>query len=274
MAPRENEDVQSSGYSSDANPLLDTLRVDLPARKPPQARPLPPTPEVDDAEWNSGQNVMCSSMLQFGSQSPDFESSEAGTLDEDGGFDIPERRRSIQRSPAPRRTPKPRKEIEENQEHNELRSPVLQSGSQSTRFETSKASTLDRKGGGCDSPEKRDSIQHLPAPRRPPKPRNGLKEDTKHNELRFIESQEIEEDYEIDLKRLEITDTLLGEGEFGIVYKGRYRCKDEKVIDVAVKQLKGLSMWIVNSFLELINFIIPQLSCFQTHHFYLSVQKQ
>ncbi|XP_078346190.1 fibroblast growth factor receptor 3-like isoform X2 [Oculina patagonica] len=127
MAP-ENEKVQFSSHKSEESPLLDTLRVDLPARKPPQARPLPPTPEVDDAgtkmEWNSAQNLMCSSVLQFGSQNVDFE------------------------------------------------------------------------------------------------------------------SQETEEDYEIDLKRLEIQDVVLGQGEFGIVYKGSYHCEDEKVINVAVKQLK------------------------------------
>ncbi|XP_078346182.1 uncharacterized protein LOC144631592 isoform X3 [Oculina patagonica] len=241
MAP-ENEKVQFSSHKSEESPLLDTLRVDLPARKPSQARPLPPTPEVDDAgtkmEWNSGQKIMCSSMLQFGSQNLDFESPEASTLEQkDDGCDLRERKGSIQCSPTPRRPPKPRKELQENTEDNGMSLPMLQLGSQSTKYETSETSTLDKKEG-CDTPETRDGNQHSPALRWPPKPRNGLKVDTKHNELRFTESQEMEEDYEIDLKRLEIQDEVLGEGEFGIVYKGNYHCEDEKVIDVAVKQLK------------------------------------
>ena len=69
----------------------------------------------------------------------------------------------------------------------------------------------------------------------PPRPRKPSKE---INESSF-NSQEIEEDYEIDLKRL-VRDEVLGEGEFGIVYKGRYHCKNNKAVDVAVKQLKGM----------------------------------
>ena len=54
-------------------------------------------------------------------------------------------------------------------------------------------------------------------------------------------SHEIEEGWEISLESLdlEVLDEVLGEGEFGIVYKGRYSGKDGKTIDVAVKQLKG-----------------------------------
>ena len=49
---------------------------------------------------------------------------------------------------------------------------------------------------------------------------------------------------------------MLGEGEFGIVYKGRYHGKDTKVIDVAVKQLKGMYVD-SESFLAL---VIPHLN--------------
>ena len=75
---------------------------------------------------------------------------------------------------------------------------------------------------------------------RPSKRRKETKYSSKYNDSFSINSQGIKQDYEIDLKRLEIQSKVLGEGEFGVVYKGRYHCKDKKVIDVAVKQLKGV----------------------------------
>ena len=42
-----------------------------------------------------------------------------------------------------------------------------------------------------------------------------------------------------NLENLEVFDEILGEGEFGIVYKGRYGGKDGNITDVAVKKLKG-----------------------------------
>ena len=51
-------------------------------------------------------------------------------------------------------------------------------------------------------------------------------------------SQETEEGSE-NLEKLEVFDEVLGEGEFGIVYKGRYSGKDGNMADVAVKKLKG-----------------------------------
>ena len=42
-----------------------------------------------------------------------------------------------------------------------------------------------------------------------------------------------------NLENLEVFDEILGEGEFGIVYKGRYGGKDGNMTDVAVKKLKG-----------------------------------
>ena len=52
-------------------------------------------------------------------------------------------------------------------------------------------------------------------------------------------SQEIEEDCQNDLQSLEVLDEVLGEGEYGIVYRGRYGRKDGNITDVAVKKLKG-----------------------------------
>ena len=47
------------------------------------------------------------------------------------------------------------------------------------------------------------------------------------------------EEGSINLENLEVFDEILGEGEFGIVYKGRYSGKDGNITDVAVKKLKG-----------------------------------
>ncbi|CAH3103741.1 unnamed protein product [Pocillopora meandrina] len=53
-------------------------------------------------------------------------------------------------------------------------------------------------------------------------------------------SQGTEEESE-NLENLEVFDEILGEGEFGIVYKGRYGGKDGNITDVAVKKLKDPS---------------------------------
>ena len=50
-------------------------------------------------------------------------------------------------------------------------------------------------------------------------------------------SRETEEGFD-NMENLEVLDEVLGEGEFGIVYKGRYG-KDGNVTDVAVKKMKG-----------------------------------
>ena len=36
---------------------------------------------------------------------------------------------------------------------------------------------------------------------------------------------------------------VLGKGEFGVVKKGRYYGQDKTIIDVAVKQLKGMNKY-------------------------------
>ncbi|XP_022778795.1 fibroblast growth factor receptor 1-like, partial [Stylophora pistillata] len=59
-------------------------------------------------------------------------------------------------------------------------------------------------------------------------------------EQRKISSQESVEGCK-KLESLEVFDELLGEGEFGIVYKGRYGGKDGNMTDLAVKKLKDHS---------------------------------
>ena len=58
------------------------------------------------------------------------------------------------------------------------------------------------------------------------------------DEQQVISSKETKEGCE-NLENLEVFDEILGEGEFGIVYKGRYGGKDGNMTDVAVKKLKG-----------------------------------
>jgi len=88
--------------------------------------------------------------------------------------------------------------------------------SQSRDLKLKKSDTLDSKDSGYDSAESRENI--------------------------CLDQEvvlEIDEGWEIDLNRLEVKNEVLGEGQFGIVYKGRYSRDDGNVIDVAVKRLKG-----------------------------------
>ena len=50
----------------------------------------------------------------------------------------------------------------------------------------------------------------------------------------------LEEECEKDVDDLEVLEEVLGQGEYGIVYKGRCSRKNGNVIDVAVKKLKGM----------------------------------
>ena len=55
----------------------------------------------------------------------------------------------------------------------------------------------------------------------------------------------LEEECEKDLDDLEVLEEVLGQGEYGIVYKGRCGRKNGNVIDVAVKKLKGMHMSLI-----------------------------
>ena len=48
------------------------------------------------------------------------------------------------------------------------------------------------------------------------------------------------EECEKDVDDLEVLEEVLGEGEYGIVYKGRCGGKNGNIIDVAIKKLKGM----------------------------------
>ena len=50
----------------------------------------------------------------------------------------------------------------------------------------------------------------------------------------------LEEECEKDLDDLEVLEEVLGQGEYGIVYKGRCGRKNGNIIDVAIKKLKGM----------------------------------
>ena len=55
----------------------------------------------------------------------------------------------------------------------------------------------------------------------------------------------LEEECAKDVDDLEVLEEVLGEGEYGIVYKGRCGRKNGNVIDVAVKKLKGMHMSLI-----------------------------
>ena len=50
----------------------------------------------------------------------------------------------------------------------------------------------------------------------------------------------LEEECEKDLDDLEVLEEVLGQGEYGIVYKGRCGRENGNIIDVAIKKLKGM----------------------------------
>ena len=114
----------------------------------------------------------------------------------------------------PERPPKPRRK--ESTEHKTLCSCVMESPSMVPRLK--KSDTLLSKDSDYESSESTENI--------------------------YLD-QEVNECWEINLNRLEVKNEVLGEGQFGIVYKGQYRRDDGNVIDVAVKQLKG-AMYILH----------------------------
>ena len=243
-----------SGHSAEEHPLLGTSAAEIPVKKPPQARPLPPIPHIEKEgqrnKENSEDNTTSLSMLQSESQNPNFQTPDNGrqsNILEGRGIPL---------------------DIEKNTGLNAVlqetgKEPWLlpSSGSMSeTEAETKPMlSILSVNFSHGELPEVRELLptpDFDAAPPRPPKPTRETEEGTKYNESSSINSQEIEEDYEIDLKRLEVHDEVLGEGEFGIVYKGRYHGKDTKVIDVAVKQLKG--MYVDSKFIPCVGYAASQ----------------
>ena len=66
-----------------------------------------------------------------------------------------------------------------------------------------------------------------------------MNSDKDSNKIQTSLFTEIEES-EKDRGTLEVLDEVLGEGEYGIVYKGRYGGRNGSIIDVAVKKLKGM----------------------------------
>jgi len=98
----------------------------------------------------------------------------------------------------------------ESAKHKVLCSGAVESRSRYPKLE--KSDTRNSKDSGYDSSESRENIR--------------------------IDQKIANEGWEINLNRLEVKDEVLGEGQFGIVYKGQYCREDGKVIDVAVKQLK------------------------------------
>ena len=217
-----------SGHSSEENPLL---AAESQEKKPPQDRPLPPNPQIgkdsQKMEENSEHNVTCLGVLLSETQNPNFQTLDNGGRGSIlGGQDIP-------------------LDVEINTDliavwqETEKEPGLLPSRGSMGEPEAETKPVLSALGVGVSPGRELPNIRELPptpkleaTPPRPPKPSKETNESS-------INSQEIEEDYEIDLKRL-VRDEVLGEGEFGIVYKGRYHCKNNKAIDVAVKQLKGM----------------------------------
>ncbi|CAH3104273.1 unnamed protein product [Pocillopora meandrina] len=67
---------------------------------------------------------------------------------------------------------------------------------------------------------------------------SGMDSDKDSDEIQTSLFTEIEES-EKNQGTLEVLDEVLGEGEYGIVYKGRYGGRNGSITDVAVKKLKG-----------------------------------
>ena len=68
---------------------------------------------------------------------------------------------------------------------------------------------------------------------------SGMDSDKDSDEIQTSLLTEIEES-EKDRGTLEVLDEVLGEGEYGIVHKGRYGGRNGSITDVVVKKLKGM----------------------------------
>ena len=204
-------------------------------------------------EENSEHNVTCLRMLQSETQNPNFQTPDEGYRGNilGAGQDIP-------------------LDIEKNTcltavwQETEEEPWLLPARGSMSETEAETKPMLSALGVDLSHGEPPNVGELLPtadfeaAPPRPPKPTKQTKDGAKYNEISSINSREIEVDYEIDLKRLEVRDEVLGEGEFGIVYKGRYYCKDNTAINVAVKQLKG--MYVDSKFIPFVGYTISQIA--------------
>ena len=256
-----------AGHSPEEDPLLGTSGVESPVKNPPQTRPLPQIPqtgkESQSMEENSEDNVTYLRRLQSESQNPNFQTQDTCSLDSKGsrgnfleGQDIPldfEKSAGLiavlyETENQHSRGSLNELEAETKPMLNALRVDVLPEEPIKVR------ELLPIPGFGAE---------HL----RPSKHTKETKDSPKYNDSFSINPREIEQDYEIDLKRLEVQDKVLGGGEFGIVYKGRYHFNDKKVIDVAVKQLKGVYVDMLYSISTGQNFQIL-MTVFVTYTYY------
>ena len=231
--------MQLSGHSPEENPLLGTSGAESPVKRSPQARPLPPISQIEKErqrmEENSEHTVTCLRMLQSETQNLNFQTPDKGSrgyilgAEQDIPLDI-EKNTCLTA-------------VWQDTEEEPSLLPARGSISETEAEAKPMLSALGVDFSLGEPPNVRELLltpDFEAAPPRPAKPTKKTKEGTKYDENCSIYSQEIEKDYEIDLKRLEVRDEVLGEGEFGIVYKGLYYCKDNKAINVAVKQLKGM----------------------------------
>ena len=257
IAPREHKEVPLSGHSPEENPLLGTSGAESVVKRPPQARPIPPVPQIEKVrqgmEENSEHSVTCLRMLQSETQNPNFQTPDEGSRVNilAAGQDIP-------------------LDIEKNTcvtavwRETEEEPGLLPARGSMSETEAETKPMLSALGVDFSLGEPPNVRELLPTGDfegvrpRPLKPTKETKDGTKYNEISSINSREIEADYEIDLKRLEVRDEVLGEGEFGIVYKGRYYCKDNKAINVAVKQLKG--MYVDSKFIPFVGYTASQIA--------------
>lgn len=236
ITPQQYDEVPPSCHTPEENPLLGTLGVGSPVKNSPQTKPLAPISQIERdsrrMEENSERNVTCLRMLPSERQNPNLQTPDTCTLDTKGSrgniFDEQDISLDIEKSTGL---------IAELQE-TEKEPWLLRCKTDAETKPMQSAYCVDSSPGVL-----RRVRELLPTPDfelAPPKSTKETKESKKNNDSSSINPQEIEEDYEIDLKRLEVQDVVLGEGEFGIVYKGRYHSKNNKAIDVAVKQLKGM----------------------------------
>ena len=240
ITSQEREEVPLSGQSPEEDPLLDTSCVESLLKKPPQKRPLPPIPQIEKKsqrmEQKSEHNVTCLCRLQSESQNPNFQTQDTCTIGSKRS-----RGNVLEGQDVPLDTEKSTGLIAVLYENGNQPS----CGSLNER-EAETRPVLNALRVDVSPGEPRKVREFLPVPDfgaahlSPSNPSEETNDTSKYNDGFSINSQEIEQDYEIDLKRLEVQEKVLGEGEFGIVYKGRYHCEDKKVIDVAVKLLKGV----------------------------------